>query len=182
MELQPLFQFGFLAHLSQRLRGELIGWESSRRPSVRPCVRACVNTFKHKYLRDQWADRNQILSEASFGWGKGCIRFWCRSAQNSGFHGNRQPPQGYNGENGVITFSRLFLIRSLSYLQVMMTYTRAWMSSKFGRIRAQTTELAALECLKKIPQGYNGENGVITFSQLFLLRSLLAHLSTKCSR
>ena len=35
--------------------------------------------------------------------------------------------------------------------QVTMTYIRAWMSSKFGQIRPQTTELAALERQKKIP-------------------------------
>ena len=32
---------------------------------------------------------NQILSEASFGLVKGCIRFWVRSDQTSGFYGNR---------------------------------------------------------------------------------------------
>ena len=31
-----------------------------------------------------------------------------------------------------------------------MTYIRAWMSLKFGKIRSGTTELAALEHLKKI--------------------------------
>ena len=36
----------------------------------------CVHTFKHEYLRNQRADRCQILSEASLGWGKVCIRFW----------------------------------------------------------------------------------------------------------
>ena len=110
----------FLAHLSRRLRGELIVYRSSRRPSVHACVRPSVrvHTFKHEYLRDQWVDRNQILSEASFGWGIGCIRFWARSDPNSGFHGNRKLPYGYNGENGVSTFSRLFFIRSFSYLQV----------------------------------------------------------------
>ena len=36
--------------------------------SVRVCVRPCVHTFKHEYLRDQQADYNQILSEASLGW------------------------------------------------------------------------------------------------------------------
>ena len=35
----------------------------------------------------------------------------------------------------VATFSRLFLIGSISYLQVKMTYMRAWMSLKFGQIR-----------------------------------------------
>ena len=59
---------------------------ASVRASVR--VRACVHIFKHEYLQAQQADYNQILSEASLGWGKGCIRFWCRSGQNSGFHGN----------------------------------------------------------------------------------------------
>ena len=38
-------QNGFLAHLSRRLRGELIVYRSSRRPSVRPLVRACVRVF-----------------------------------------------------------------------------------------------------------------------------------------
>ena len=28
-----------------------------------------VHTFKHEYLNNQRADRNQILSEASLGWG-----------------------------------------------------------------------------------------------------------------
>ena len=52
-----------------------------------------------------------------------------------------------------------------------MTCMRAWMSSKFGRIRPLTTELAALERMKKIPSTYNGENNVITFSPLFLIGS-----------
>ena len=53
----------------------------------------------------------------------------------------------------------------------MMTYIRAWMSSKFGQIRPQTTELIALERQKKSPMTYIGENGVTTFSRQFLIRS-----------
>ena len=64
-----------LAHLSQRLIGELIVYRSSRRLCVCPCVRACVNTFKHEYLCNQSADQNEILSEASLGWGKAFSRF-----------------------------------------------------------------------------------------------------------
>ena len=45
------------------------------------------------------------------------------------------------------------------------------MSLKFDRIRPWTTELAALERMKKIPYTYNGENDVIIFSPLFLLGS-----------
>ena len=52
-----------------------------------------------------------------------------------------------------------------------MTYIRAWKNLKFGQIGPQTTELAALERRKKSPLTYNGENGVSTFSRLFLIRS-----------
>ena len=38
----PSFCDHFLAHLSRRLRGELIVYQSIRRPSVRPSVRPCV--------------------------------------------------------------------------------------------------------------------------------------------
>ena len=36
--------------------------------------------------------------------GEGCIMFWGRLDQNSGVHGNRNPPLTYNRENGVSTF------------------------------------------------------------------------------
>ena len=45
-------------------------------------------------------------------------------------------------------FSRLFLIGSFSYLQVVRTYIKAYMSLNFGQIPPLTTEKAALECLK----------------------------------
>ena len=35
--------------------------------SVHQSVCMCVHTFKHEYLRNQQAEFNQILSEASFG-------------------------------------------------------------------------------------------------------------------
>ena len=47
------------------------------------------------------------------------------------------------------TFSRLFFIRSFSYLQIIMICTRTLRSLKFGQIRPPAAELAALECLKK---------------------------------
>ena len=46
----------------------------SLQDGTRAGVHPCVHTFKHEYLRDQQADYNQILSEASLGWGKGYIR------------------------------------------------------------------------------------------------------------
>ena len=57
-------------------------------------------------------------------------------------------PYTYNGEHNAITFSRLFLIGSFSYLHVTRTYIKAWMSLDFGQIPHLTTELAALERLK----------------------------------
>ena len=77
--------------------------------------------------------------------------FWGRLDQNSGGHGSRKPPFTYNGENGVSTFSRLLLIRSFLYLQVTRTCIKSRISSNFGQIGPLTTELAALECLKKFP-------------------------------
>ena len=46
-------------------------YQSSRRPSV--C--ASINIFKLEYLRNQWANRNEILSEPSLGWGKAALGF-----------------------------------------------------------------------------------------------------------
>ena len=82
----------FLAHLSRRLRGELIVYRSSRRPSVRACV--CVHTFKHEYLLDLWVDHNQILSEASLGWGIGCIRFLGQIGSELWFPWQQKAPIG----------------------------------------------------------------------------------------
>ena len=71
--------------------------------------------------------------------------FWGRLDQNSGVHGNRNPPLTYNGENGVSTFSQLLLIRYFLYFQVTMTCIKSRMSLNFGQIGPLTTELAALE-------------------------------------
>ena len=89
-----------------------------------------------------------MLYVASLGSGKGCIRFWGRLDQNSGFHGNRKPPLTYIGENHVSTFSRLFFIRSFLYLLVTRACIKSWTSLNFRRIGPLTTELAALEVYK----------------------------------
>ena len=96
------------------------------------------HTFELEYLWSQLANLDNILCVASMGWGKGCIRFWGRLGQNSGFHDNRKPP---------LTFSRLFLIQSFIYLQVTRTCITSRKSSNFSQIGPLTTELhvAALE-------------------------------------
>ena len=70
-------------------------------------------------------------------------------------------------KNGIITFSRMFLIGSVSYLQVTMTCMRPWMSLKFGRIRPRTTELAALERMKKIHRFIKGKKMSSHFLRYF---------------
>ena len=148
--------FYFLAHLSRRLTRWAYSIAMVRRPSVVVCRRpssvvVVVHTFKPVYLWSQLANLDQILCVASLGWGKGCIRFWGRLDQNSGFHGNRKPPLTYNGKNDVSTFSRLFLIGSFLYLQVTRTCIKSRTSSNFHQIGPLTTELAALEHLKNFP-------------------------------
>ena len=88
-------------------------------------------TFKLEYLWDQLASLDQILCVASVGVGKGCPMFWGRLDQNSGVHGNRKPPLTYNGKNDVATFSRLLLIWSFLYLQIMRTCIKSWTSLNF---------------------------------------------------
>ena len=41
------------------------------------CLSGCVsvNIFKLEYLCNQWANRNEILSEPSLGWGKAALGF-----------------------------------------------------------------------------------------------------------
>ena len=107
--------------------------------------------FELEYLWGQLANLDQILRVASLGMGKSCLMFWGRLDQNSGVHGNRKPPLTYNGENGVSTFSRLPLIWSFLYLQVMRTCIKSQTSLNFGQIWPLTTELTALERLKNFP-------------------------------
>ena len=128
------------------------------------CGSVIIQMKLEEYLRGQLANVDQILCEASLGWGKGCIRFWDRLDQNSGFHGNRKRPLTYNGENNFSTFSGLFLIWSFLYLQVTRTCIRSRMSLNLGQFGPLTMELAALEHLKNFPQIYNGK--MVSPSQL----------------
>ena len=81
-------QLNCISSPEPKAHGEIIVHQSSRRLCVCVYVCVCVHTFKHEYLRDQWVNCNQILSEASLGRRKRCIMFWTRSNQNSGAHGN----------------------------------------------------------------------------------------------
>ena len=101
--------------------------------------------MKLEYLWGQLANVDQILYEASLGWGKGCIRFWDRLDQNSGCHGNRKRPLTYNGENvvwsittnDVSTFSLLFFYQ-IFFSNVQVTRTHK-ISDKFEFRPVRTT-------------------------------------------
>ena len=130
--------------------GELIVYRSSGRPSVPLSVRQSTlsNIYISKtsrpnatkfYLKQHWG-----AGKTALGFGPDWIRILVSMATDSSHRVIME-------KNGVITFSQMFLIGSFSYLQVTMTCMRAWMSLKFCWIRPRTTELAALECMKKIP-------------------------------
>ena len=78
----------FLAHLSQRLIGELIGypWSGVRPSSVvrrRPSV---VNNFKRLLLQNRLADQSQILCGASLGRGNDILFAASGSHDQDGRH------------------------------------------------------------------------------------------------
>ena len=62
------------AHLSENLGS--LWYQLYSLPSV------IVHTIEKKYLQDQLANFSHILSVASFGWGKSCIKFWGKLDQN----------------------------------------------------------------------------------------------------
>ena len=78
-EIYICLLFLFFSSPEPKAQGELIVYRLIRRPSVCASVRPSVNIFKLESLRNQWANRNKILTEPSLGWGKGCIRFYLRS-------------------------------------------------------------------------------------------------------
>ena len=72
-----------------------------------------------------------------------------RTAELAALERLKKFPKTYNGENLVSTLAPLFLIGSSSFLQVTRTTIKAWMSSNLARFPSLTSELAALERLKK---------------------------------
>ena len=151
----------FLIESSSKLlvtRTGIKAWSSLILGWIRPLIlevlalesRKC-HTFELEYLWSQLANLDQILCVAPLGWGKGCIMFWGRLDQNSGVHGNRKPPLAYNGENGDSTFSRLLLIRSFLYLQVMRTCKKISDEFKFRPDRTTDYGVICPQAPKKFP-------------------------------
>ena len=77
----------FLAHLSQRLIGELKGYSwSGVRPSSVDVRQSVVNNFKRLLLRNRWADQSQILCGASLGRGNNILFAASGSHDQDGRH------------------------------------------------------------------------------------------------
>ena len=82
----------------------------------------------------------------------------------------KKSPYAYNGKNGVATFSGLFLIGSISYLQGTMKYIRAWMSLKFCKLRLLVSMAKERVVMEK--------TGVAILLDCFLFKVLLCNLSS----
>ena len=63
-----------------------------------------------------------------------------RTAKLAALERLEKSPWTYNGSNLVNTLAPSFLIRSSSFLQVVRTCIKAWMSSNFGQIPPPTPE------------------------------------------
>ena len=68
----------------------------------------CVNIFKLEYLRNQWTNHNEILSESSLGWGKGCIKFWPDRIRTLVSMATDSSHRDIMGENAVTTLALYF--------------------------------------------------------------------------
>ena len=53
-----IIQDWFFSSPEPKAHGELIVYQSSRRPSVGPSVGPSVHIFKHEYVRNQQVDHN----------------------------------------------------------------------------------------------------------------------------
>ena len=131
-----------------------------------------VDIFKVEYLCNQWVNRNKILIEPLFGWGKGhALGFGLDRIGTLVSMATDSSHRIIMGENIVTTLAPSFLIGSSSYLQVTRTSITSRTSSNFGQIGPRSAELAALERLEKSPKTYNGRNLVNTLPPSFLNQS-----------
>ena len=106
--------------------------------------------------------RTSIISQMSSNFSQ--IR--PRTAELAALKRLKKIPYTYHGENLVSTQAPSFLIGSSSFLQVTRTTIKAWTSSNFGRIPPLTSELVALERMKK-----TSYNLVSTLAPAFLIES-----------
>ena len=130
-----------LAHLSRRLVGGLLVYPwSGVRPSSSTISNMTISATNGPITLKINQKHCWDGKKAALCFGPDRIRTLVSMAT--------KPPIGYNRENGVSTFSRLFFIRIFSYLQVMITCMRAQSTFNFGPHGPLTAWLAAPERLK----------------------------------
>ena len=83
------------------------------------------------------------------GWGKAALGFGADQIRTLVSMATDSSHRVIMGKRASSSFLGCFSIGFFLYLQVTMTYIRACMSSKCGRIRPRTMELATLERRKK---------------------------------
>ena len=114
------------------------------------------------------------------GVGKGCIRFWGRLDQNSGFHGNQKPPLTYNGKNDVSTFSRLFsMLFRLAGNENMHKISDEY---EFWPDRTTDYGVSCPWASKKFAIGLWWENAVSMLARSFLIESSSKLLETRTGK
>ena len=89
-----MLALSFLIESSSKLLITRIGIKarsSSILGQIRPLILELFALEWRKFHTFELNISDQILCVASLGWGKGCIRFWGRLNQNSGFHGTESP-------------------------------------------------------------------------------------------
>ena len=88
-------------------------------------MRLSIHTFKHEYLCDQVADPYQMLSGASFGWGRAALGFCAyriRTLVSMATDTSHRVVMGKTVSSG---FLKYFLSELFLYLKVIMTCIKA---------------------------------------------------------
>ena len=115
---------------------------------MRPCIRAL--TLSNIYISAiSWSIGMKFYLNHHWGGEKASVRFDPDRIRTLVSMARDSSHRVIMGKTASSRFLECVLIGSFSYLQVTLTCMRAWMSSKFGRIRPWTTELTALERIKK---------------------------------
>ena len=145
--------FVLLAHLSRRLTRW--AYRMGLKPaSIRACVRPCVRASTLSNMNISETSRpitTKFYLKHHWGRGKAALGFDADQIRTLVSMATDSSHRVIMGKRASSRFLDCFWSESFLYLQVTMTYIRACMSSKFGCIQPQTTELAALECRKKFP-------------------------------
>ena len=142
-----------VAHLSRRLKGELIvyPWSGVRPSSVVVRRRPSSTISNINISATSWLITMKFYQKHHWDGGKTALGFgpeWIKTLVSMATESSHRVMMEING---VATFSQLFFIRFFLYLQVTMTCMGARRSSIFSQIGPRTAELAALERLKKSP-------------------------------